>query len=100
MASKITFFILLALVIASEAQVYLPCHTQRDCVQIHCYGLPSFCINKQCVCPQTHQAKLDSLKTMSNAQTCKLTSDCDPRMRSTCVSGSYVCFEGYCTCAH
>ncbi|CAH2045532.1 unnamed protein product [Thlaspi arvense] len=101
MASKIIFFILLlSLSLVTEAQVSLPCDTQRDCIFIHCSVWLTLCINRQCQCLSTYQAKLDNLKTMSYVQTCKSMSDCDPRMKSTCVSGSYMCFEGYCTCAH
>ncbi|CAH2045530.1 unnamed protein product [Thlaspi arvense] len=109
MASKITFFILLALVIAcammvsiptAEAQVFLPCNTTKDCEYVHCSSGSALCVNRQCQCPSTHQPKLDNFNTMRQARRCKLTSDCDPRMRYTCVSGSYMCFDGYCTCTN
>ncbi|CAN8232056.1 unnamed protein product [Cochlearia groenlandica] len=108
MASKITFFFLLAILISCkcsimvsiEAQISLPCKTTKDCEYFHCSsGTTSLCVKRQCQCSQ--QAKVNDQKTeQSYEKKCKLTSDCDPRMRSTCVSGSYMCFEGYCTCTH
>ncbi|KAG7558690.1 hypothetical protein ISN45_Aa05g003250 [Arabidopsis thaliana x Arabidopsis arenosa] len=119
MASKITIFFLLALVIActmmvriptANAEVFLPCKTTDDCENLSCSGdeceylpcsgRPALCIKGQCKCTVslTHQAKLDNLRKMNDAKTCKQTSDCDPRMRYSCVSGSYICLNGFCTC--
>ncbi|XP_010425191.1 PREDICTED: defensin-like protein 295 [Camelina sativa] len=109
MASKITSFFLIALVIASammvtmpttvEAQIFLPCRTTVDCDYLHCSSGTALCVNRQCQCT-THQTKLDNLKKMDHAKKCKLTKDCDPRMRFTCVSGSYMCFDGLCICTN
>ncbi|AEC05786.1 Defensin-like protein 296 [Arabidopsis thaliana] len=109
MASKITIFFVLALVVVctmmvciptATAELVLPCKTTYDCVNLPCLGRPPLCINGQCKCTTTltHQAKLDNLRTMNDAKTCKYTSDCDPRMRYSCVSGSYICLNGFCTC--
>ncbi|RID75945.1 hypothetical protein BRARA_B02955 [Brassica rapa] len=111
MASKITFFFLLALVISCatmvsiptvEAQVFLPCKTAKDCEYLHCSSGTGQCVKSQCQCSGslTRKAKIDSFKTTSYAQTCKVTSDCDPSMKRSCVSGSYMCFNGFCTCTH
>ncbi|XP_010514163.1 PREDICTED: defensin-like protein 296 [Camelina sativa] len=110
MASKIIVFSLLALVVAytmmvsipiAEAELVFPCKTTYDCESpLPCSGRPSQCIKGQCKCtvPLTHQEKLDNLITMDDAKTCKLTSDCDPRMKYSCSSGSYMCVNGVCTC--
>ncbi|ESQ32939.1 hypothetical protein EUTSA_v10005337mg [Eutrema salsugineum] len=112
MASKMAFSFLLALVIAcamtvripnAEAQIFLPCQTTKDCEYLHCSSGTPLCVNKQwqCTISLTHQAKLDNLKNpMTHAQTCKSTNDCDPRMRFTCASRSYMCFDGLCTCTN
>ncbi|KAG7558689.1 hypothetical protein ISN45_Aa05g003240 [Arabidopsis thaliana x Arabidopsis arenosa] len=111
MASKITFFFFIALVIdcammvttqTAEAQIFLPCVTTKDCEYLHCSSGTALCVNRQCQCSRssTHQTKLDNLKTMDYAKKCKWTQDCDPRMRFTCVSGSYMCFDGLCTCTN
>ncbi|CAN8266558.1 unnamed protein product [Cochlearia groenlandica] len=109
MASKITFFFLLAIVFACttmmcvDAQIFLPCKTTKDCEYLHCSSGTPLCVKRQCTCTLAatlQQAKLNDQKTNSYRKKCKLTSDCDPRIRSTCVSGSYMCFEGYCTCTN
>ncbi|XP_023639128.1 defensin-like protein 296 [Capsella rubella] len=109
MASKITIFVLLALVVActmmvsipaADAELVYPCKTTYDCENFPCSGRSSQCIKGQCRCTTllTNQAKLENQRTMDNAQTCKLTSDCDPRMKYSCPSGSYMCVNGLCTC--
>ncbi|CAN7002510.1 hypothetical protein Bca4012_051844 [Brassica carinata] len=111
MTSKITFFFLIALVISCatmvsiptvEAQVFLPCKTTKDCEYLHCSSGTGQCVKSQCQCSGslTRTAKIDGFKTTSYAQTCKVTSDCDPRMKPSCLSGSYMCFNGFCTCTH
>ncbi|ESQ32938.1 hypothetical protein EUTSA_v10005651mg [Eutrema salsugineum] len=109
MASNIIFFFSLTLVIAgammvstptAKAQISHPCKTTKDCEYLHCSSGTPLCVKRQCQCSVsvTRQAKIDNLITMSNEQTCKSTSDCDPHMKTTCVSGSYMCFNGFCTC--
>ncbi|CAH8266687.1 unnamed protein product [Arabidopsis lyrata] len=73
MASKITFFFLSALVIAyalmvsiptAEAQIFLPCKTNKDCEYFHCSSGTPLCIMRQCTCTisSTHQAKLENYR--------------------------------------
>ncbi|AEC05785.1 Defensin-like protein 295 [Arabidopsis thaliana] len=111
MASKITFVFLVVVVIncammlsmpTAEAHNFLPCVITNDCEYHHCSSGTVLCVNRQCHCSRssTHQTKLDNLKKMDYAKKCKWTKDCDPRMRFTCVSGSYMCFDGLCTCTN
>lgn len=85
---------------SADAELVLPCKTTNDCENLPCSGRPPLCIKGQCRCTPSlaHQAKLDNLRTMENAKTCKQTSDCDPSMKYSCVSGSYMCVNGFCTC--
>nr|VDD26009.1 unnamed protein product [Brassica oleracea] len=113
MASKITFVVLLAFVIAcamtmsvakAGAKIFLPCKTTKDCEYLRCSSGTPLC-NGQCQCTisSTHEARLDDLETKkNNAKTCKLTTDCDPRIRThfNCLKRSYMCFDGLCTCTN
>ncbi|CAH8386567.1 unnamed protein product [Eruca vesicaria subsp. sativa] len=73
-----------------EAQVFLPCKTTKDCEYLHCSSGTGQCIKSQCQCSGslTRKHKIDNLKPTKYAQTCKVTSDCDPSMKPSCVSGS------------
>ncbi|KAF8097176.1 hypothetical protein N665_0293s0026 [Sinapis alba] len=109
MASNITFVVLLAFVIAcgmtmsipkTRAQIFLACKTMKDCEYLNCSNGTPLCLNGQCQC--TISSTHDDIKRMkkNNGKTCKLTTDCDPRMNFTCVSKSYMCFDGICTCTN
>ncbi|XP_018438790.1 defensin-like protein 295 [Raphanus sativus] len=112
MASNITFVVLLAFVLAcampmsipkAGAQLFLPCKTTKDCEYYYCSSGRPLCVSTQCQCTisSTHEARLDDIKTKkNNAKACKLTTDCDPRMKFTCASRSYMCFDGLCTCTN
>ncbi|CAN6856182.1 unnamed protein product, partial [Brassica oleracea] len=77
------------------------CTTIRDCtINLLCkIGETEQCFDNQCKCAPTPQIqvklKSKNLKTTNCAQTCKVTSDCDPSMKPSCVSGSYICFNTF-----
>ncbi|KAF8117160.1 hypothetical protein N665_0012s0164 [Sinapis alba] len=92
MASKITFFLLLALVIAC-ATVSVPtaeakCTTVNDCPILLCNVGETQCVHNQCKCARSHQI---------HGQPCRTTEDCDPT--TICKSLRYKCVDGSCTCA-
>ncbi|KAF8049744.1 hypothetical protein N665_2127s0004 [Sinapis alba] len=93
MVSKITFFLLLALVIACATMVSVPtaeakdCTTTTDCPILLCkIEERGECVDNQCKCdpiPQIH------------GQSCRTTQDCDATI---CDSLLNKCVDGSCTC--
>ncbi|CAH8334813.1 unnamed protein product [Eruca vesicaria subsp. sativa] len=84
----------------AEAQVFLPCKTSRDCGYLHCSSGTGHCVKSQCQCSDSMTAKSDNFKPTNYAQPCNKTSDCDPRYEPICVTGSYLCYYGHCSCVH
>ncbi|KAL0692879.1 hypothetical protein Bca4012_060059 [Brassica carinata] len=96
MASKITFFLLLALVIACATMVRVPtaeaqveCKRVSDCkINLLCkVGETKQCVHNQCICAPKPEIRGES---------CLTTRDCDVTM---CLGHGYMkCVDGFCTC--